>query len=264
MMKGLKLYDKILFLLNSFSGILLLLSYLLQYIPPSKFPLLSVLSLGVPLLLIINVLFFVYWLLKLKRQVLLSLIILLVGFKYLSSLYNFSGEESESEVNSISILNYNVRLFNAFNWSPSKTIREDIVEFLETKQPDIITLQEYRQGIPVILEDYFDYNASYIKNIRGGQVIYSKFPIVNAGSLEFPKTFNNAIFVDLKIKQDTVRVYNLHLQSTGIKPDVESLKKEDSQNLIIGLASTFKKQQVQAEILLKHMKDCPYKIIISG
>ncbi|NNC44795.1 MAG: endonuclease, partial [Winogradskyella sp.] len=49
-----------------------------------------------------------------------------------------------------------------------------------------------------------------------------------------------------------------------IKPDVESLKKEDSQNLIISLANTFKKQQAQTELLLQHMNDCPYKIIISG
>ena len=33
-----------------------------------------------------------------------------------------------------------------------------------------------------------NFNATYTKETRGGQVIYSKFPIINSGSLEFQNT----------------------------------------------------------------------------
>ncbi|MBT8296096.1 MAG: endonuclease, partial [Gramella sp.] len=77
-MKNLNLFDKFVFILNSLAATALLFSYLLPLIPPKSFPLLSVLSLGVPVLIILNTFFLVYWILRLKGQVLLSLIVLLL------------------------------------------------------------------------------------------------------------------------------------------------------------------------------------------
>ena len=61
-MKNLKAIDKFIFVVNSIAAALLLLSYILPLVPPKTFPLLSVLSLGVPFLIILNALFFFYWL----------------------------------------------------------------------------------------------------------------------------------------------------------------------------------------------------------
>ena len=47
-MKGLNWFDRFLFLLNILFAVALLFAYLLPYIPPSSFALLSVFSLGVP------------------------------------------------------------------------------------------------------------------------------------------------------------------------------------------------------------------------
>ena len=70
-MKKLNVIDKIVFLINSFVATLLLLSYILPLVPPKTFTILSVLSLFVPFLILVNVIFFVYWLIKLKRQLIL-------------------------------------------------------------------------------------------------------------------------------------------------------------------------------------------------
>ena len=67
-MKNLKLIDKIIYLVNGLSAFVLLLSYILPLAPPKTFALLSVLSLGVPFLIVVNVLFLMYWLIKLKKQ----------------------------------------------------------------------------------------------------------------------------------------------------------------------------------------------------
>lgn len=263
-MKKLKFRDKIIFVINSLVAFLLLISYALPYIPPKSFATLSVLSLGVPLLISLNVIFLIYWLLRVKKQLLLSLVVLLLGWNYIGSMYKFSSSKHVEDANNINVMSFNVRLFNIYSWIPSKTVKEDIVKFIYTEDPDVLCLQEYRSGNPTKLDGYYSFNATYNKEIKGGQVIFSKFPIVNSGSLEFPNTYNNAIFVDIVKQKDTLRIYDLHLQSSGIRTDVENLNKETSGHLFKQVGSTFKEQQSQVELFLKHKSNCKYKTIVTG
>lgn len=263
-MKKLGFGNKIIFLVNSLAAFLLLISYLLPYIPPKRFATLSVLSLGVPLLILLNVIFFTYWLLRVKKQLLLSFIVLILGWSYISAMYKFSSSKNIEDDMNLSIMSYNVRIFNMLKWSPSETTREDIVEFLYSEDSDIICLQEYARGHPIQLEGYNNFNATYVRDAKGGLAIFSKFPIVNSGSLEFPNTLNNAVFVDIVKQKDTIRVYNLHLQSSGINANIHELKKETSEHLFKKVGSTFKKQQEQVRLFLEHKSKCTYKTIITG
>ena len=97
-----------------------------------------------------------------------------------------------------------------------------------------------------------------------GQAIFSKFPILNSGSVEFPNTANNAIFADVVKGKDTIRIYNIHLESLRIDTNVENLKKEDSERVFKKISTTFKMQQLQTELFLMHKKQCNYKMVICG
>ncbi len=262
-MKHLRFSDKLIFIVNSLAAFLLLLSYILPYVPPKSFAFLSVLSLGVPLLIILNLLFGLYWLLKLKKQVLLSSFVLLIGFQYINTMYKFSSSKVESE-NNFSVMSYNVRLFNVFDWLPSKTVKQDIFDFIKNENPDVLCLQEYHQKEPINIPDYYKYESLSDGKIKSGQAIFSKFPIVNSGAVKFPKTANDAIFVDIVKRNDTIRVYNLHLQSSGINTDIDKLKKENSGDVFNQVSTTFKAQQTQTELFLEHKKQCSYKSIIAG
>ncbi|WP_246277515.1 endonuclease/exonuclease/phosphatase family protein [Winogradskyella ursingii] len=179
-------------------------------------------------------------------------------------MYKFKASKLVEDSGNFTVMTYNVRLFNEYRWLPNKNVKEDIVDFIYNEQPDILCLQEYTRGKPVRLKGYNRYNATYTKEVKGGQCIYSKFPIVNSGSLEFPNSTNNALFVDVVKNKDTIRVYNVHLQSSGINTKIEALKKESSEHLFKRISSTFKAQQNQAELLLKHMSATNYKTIIAG
>lgn len=251
-------------MVNSLAAFLLLISYLLPHVPPKSFAALSVLSLGVPLLIILNILFFVYWLLQVKKQMILSLVVLVLGWSYMSSMYKFSSSKQVENANNISVMSYNVRLFNIFEWLPSKTVKEDITTFIKKEQPDILCLQEYRTRDPIELDGYYGYNTTFNNVVKRGQALFSKFPIVNSGSLEFSNTSNNVIFVDVVKAKDTIRVYNVHLQSSGVNTDVDKLKNESSGQLFQQVSKTFKAQQTQVELFLQHKSKCPYKTIITG
>lgn len=264
-MKKLVLFlNKIVFFLNSLAATMLLLAYVLPYVEPKKFAFLSVLSLSVPFLIILNILFLIYWLLQVKKQLLLSLIILFVGFIFLSPLYKFSSSKNIEDENNIKVMNYNVRLFNVFKWIKEDNVDQKIVDFINEKQPDILSIQEYRRDEDINLSGYEKFEVISGQKVKNGQAIFSKFPIINSGSIEFPNSFNNAIYVDIVKNKDTIRVYNVHLQSMKIDANADALKNETSENLYRRVSKTFTMQQLQAEQFLEHKSECPYKMIICG
>lgn len=265
-MKKLGFLDKIVFLLNSLAATALLLSYLLAFIPPKSFPLLSVLSLGVPVLIILNLIFLVYWIIKFKRQFLLSLIVLLLGFNYVTGLYQFSAKDNQRDDDQLSVMSYNVRMFNAYNWVDADDIPGKITGFVNDQSPDILAMQEYYIGASGIRRDYpYHYIKLKNKNDEFGSAIFSKYPIVNKYSLDFPQQGNNnATYVDIVVEEDTLRVFNVHFQSLNIKPEIHELQKEDSRKLFGRIGAGFAMQQDQAEMVMAEVNNSPYKTLIIG
>ncbi|PSG86397.1 endonuclease/exonuclease/phosphatase family protein [Aurantibacter aestuarii] len=264
-MKNLNFIDKILFIANSIVAFVLLLAYFLPLMPPKNFAILSVLSLGLPLLMLLNVLFFVYWLVKIKRQMILSLVVVAFGVFLFGSLYKFSNSDKKPSSKSLSVMNYNVRLFDLYDWIPEEGTQKKIEAFIKKEQPDVLCIQEYHPTKEVDLSSYkYKYESIKGNKIKYGQAIFSKFPIVNSGSVEFPETANNAIFADVVVKKDTIRVYNIHLQSLKIDKKVEDLTTSESEEVFMGVGKTFKMQQFQSELFLLHKAQCKYKTIISG
>jgi len=265
-MKNLSLLDKIIFVLNSLLAFALLISYLLPYVPPKTFPLLSVLSLGVPLLIISNFLFLLFWAIRFKRQVLLSLIVLLIGYNHVFSLFQFSGKPEETNSGSLSVMSYNVRMFNSYKWTKDKNIPGKISDFVTKKDPDILLTQEHFIGDGKMFRDFpYNYIISKDKISEFGSAIFSKYPIIDKHSVGFPEDGNNnAIFVDIVKDNDTLRIFNVHFQSLNIKPEIKDLQEGDSKKLIGRIGYGFKLQQNQAEMLMKEVERSPYKTLIIG
>ena len=246
-------------------ALLLLLSFILPFLPPKTFSVLSVLNLGVSFLILSNALFVVYWLIRLKRVFLLSLIILIIGYLAFGSLYKFSGEKKIEQATNFKVMNYNVRLFNLYKWIPDAGIETKIINFIEDESPEILCLQEYHPHKNIDLS-FFKYKYEHLSGeiTKYGQAIFSQFPIINSGSIEFPDTANNAIYADIVNGEDTIRVYNVHLESLHINTKIESLKKENSERLFKRIGSTFTRQQFQTELFLKHKAQCKHKVVICG
>ncbi|WP_025741449.1 endonuclease/exonuclease/phosphatase family protein [Aquimarina pacifica] len=260
-----KVVNKLIFVMNSVAAFILLLAYLLPYVSPKTFPLLSVLSLTVPVLILINVLFLIYWLILLNKRLLLSFIVLLLGITHVSSLYKLRGKSVNQVDHDLSLLSYNVHSFNRFRWIDSDTIPQDISRLVREENPDIFCAQEFYNNPNIDFEQYrYEFQDFNNGNKELALVIFSKYPIINKGSLAFKKTPNNVIFADIVIHKDTIRVYNIHLQSHKINSKTDELAKADSQKLLKRISISFRKQQAQAERLIAHMKTSPYKNIVMG
>ncbi len=260
------------FFLNIVLAISTFIGYVLPFLAPKLFPILSVLTLCLPLLLILNLLFFGYWAIQFKKQILLSGLVLLMGTTFINKFYKFSSQELPKEEKDFKVMSYNVRLFNKFGWSEKETVPVEISDFVKENDPDILCIQEYSKTTDF---DHKRYKHEFILSkgdkIKTGQAIFSKFPIINTGDIVFPDSNNNSIFADIKKGKDTIRVYCIHLQSIKISPDVNEISEDineinQKKSVVIlrRISRAFRKQQQQAEIIMNHKKDCQYPIIICG
>ena len=252
--------------------VLTFLAYVLPFLAPKFFPFLSVLTLVLPLFLIVNGLFFIYWILQLKRQMILSGIVLVLGITFVNKFYKFSSTEQLREEKDFVVMSYNVRLFNLFQWIERESVKDEMKSFIDEQNPDILCIQEYSETANVDLRVYkHKFIFMQGNKIKTGQAIFSKFPIIDQGNIEFPESDNLIVYADIRKGSDTIRVYNMHLQSIKISPDVsemqehvETIDQQKSQMVFKRIGLAFTKQQLQAEILMKHKKECNYPMIICG
>lgn len=265
-MKNLSWLNKIAFFFNIVLMILTFLAYILPFLAPKMFPFLSVLTLILPLMLILNIVFLCYWAIQLKKQVLLSAVVLLIGITFFNKFYKFSGKDLIVEDNDFSVMSYNVRLFNVFEWMSKQNIPEDIADFIASQHPDILCIQEYSTSVKIDLKAYkYKYILMQGDNIRTGQAIFSKYPIIDKGEIDFPNSDNNVIFADIKMRRDTIRVYSIHLQSTKISPDIhEDIDEAKSKKIFRRMSEAFAEQQSQSEMIKEHKTDCHYPKIVCG
>lgn len=271
-MKNLSWFNKIMFFLNIVLTVITFSVYVLPFLAPKSFPLLSVLTLFMPVFFVANFFFFVYWAIQFKKRLILSGLVLLTGITFISKFYKFSGKEYLQNEKDFSILSYNVRLFNVFKWLDRDDITSNIKTFIDDKNPDILCIQEYSNSGHVDLKAYL-HRYIFIEGnqIKTGQAIFSKYPIINEGTIIFPNSSNNVIYADIKRGKDIIRVYNMHLQSIKISPDIneisdniDNVNQQKSQLIFTRISKVFRQQQEQAEIFKENMKECKYPIIICG
>lgn len=261
-----KSLNKFIYWGNLLAAFLLLISFVLPYLPPKSFPTLSLLSLVVSLLIIVNIIFAIYWAVQFRRRFLVSFTVLLISYFYFNVFYEVSSEGDASQYkNTLSVLSYNVRLFNAYEKNPDTDAPQIIAEMLFEENPDVVCVQEYYNPNTI---DFSGYPYQYIhfksEKAKLGHAIFSKYPLINTGAFDFEETYNNTLYADVVKGTDTIRIYSLHLQSLGIIPRVSFLQESDNEKLRKRVSRAFEMQQNQVEAILAHKAKTKHPVILSG
>ena len=258
------LIDKILYALNLVAAILLILSFVTPYIPPESFPLLSALSLMVSPLLLMNFLFVIYWLVRLKKRVWLSVLLLVVGYFHFNAFWKWGGENELSSNDPLKVLSFNVQLFEAYEQEPDPEVYDKFMAFIDEHQPDVLLIQEFYEQNTRVFDVFPHKYVHFRKNHKLGHAIFSKYPLLNKGAFDFDSTTNNTIYADVVTKSDTLRVYNIHLQSFKISPSVAVLQNRSTKQLGKNIRDGFKLQQQQIASVLEHSAGSGYPVIMGG
>jgi endonuclease/exonuclease/phosphatase family metal-dependent hydrolase len=243
---------------------------LTYFIPPKALTVLSVFSFIVPLLLIVQFLFFLIWTAKKSKKAFLPIVCFLISLFIFGKFYRFSPSEAYANDEGFFVMTYNVRNLNMNEQIPIANVDSSVIQFILKEAPDILAVQEAHYAMrrttpldkmyPHKFVD-FEYGVPKTSVINA---LYSKYPLLNVEVIDFPKSDNAALFADIALPNDTIRVYNVHLQSFSVVPDVEHLQKEESGKLLKRIMRGLKRQEEQAFIIRQHMADSPYPVVLSG
>lgn len=271
-----KLFGKLALALNILLVVLTLGAYISPGIDPSKVWFFSVLGLLYPALLILNVLFVVFWLLKDIKYSFISILILLVGYVHMKEFWALSSPKKQDAANAISIVSYNISNANGAyhkDVNKKKALRIKMKEFLGRFQDeDILCFQEVgAYGREVLKKSLPNHK---VHRLNKGAIIMTKHTIIDEGQVDFGTITNSCLWADLKIGLDTIRVYSLHLRSNSITVDADKVLNEpqlDTDKAWIGIKGIFTKyvnshiiRSKEATMVKNHVDKSPYPTIVCG
>ena len=275
-----KAFRYIVLILNFFAVFALLISYLAVIVPPDKFWVPSFFGLAYPYILLANVFFIIYWIFVKPKFLFLSLLAILAGWGFFNRYIQFSGEKTEKE--GIKVVSYNVRSFDGIKESDRKANANAIFDFLNRKDANIICLQEILVRKSRIfnlaetvkklnLADHYQYAST---GESSGIATITSYPIVKMKEMRYKNSGNMALYTDVLIGSDTVRIFNVHLQSYRIDPrrygiiDSPGINEEKDVKEIreIGgkLKRAFQQRAEQVREIKKEIENTPYPVIICG
>lgn len=268
-----------------------LLAALAPNLDPQRWWFLAFLGLIFPFLFLGNLCFLVGWLILRKRYALISAIALLLGFKSISVFFAFhpgSGFTEHKKEGDLRIATWNVARFIEMrrNHNKGSRTRLRMMEQIDAQNADVICMQEFFHSLaydwyPNLTYISKNYNYPYYyfshdvdgDNHFTGSVIFSRYPIIDSGLIRFPRpSLPEALMhADIKVNDDTIRVYTTHLQSVQFKKGdyqrIEEIKSgEDglvgnSKTIFSKLRTGFSNRKIQVDIINQVLNDSPYPVI---
>ena len=254
-----------------------LLLFASVYVSPEYFEYVGLLPFFIPVILLLNLLLLLILLLSWRRLFFLPLIALLIGYKFF--LVTFQVHPKNEEAEGLKVLTYNAHMFYYKPKSETKP-GSNVLSWLQEQPADVKVFQEFyqdnttpsRDAIKILGKDA-NYKVSYhiidgtTKKRSNGLAIFSKYPIINDGKVFDAQGTNGAIFADILVKNDTIRIYNAHLESMRIDSDgLEDLEgvKENYRQTLGKLQRGSLARSKQLKVLLDHMNNSPHPLILMG
>lgn len=297
-----KFIIKLIFFINIAFAAFLLLSCLAAYLSPATFWPVAFFGTAYPFIFLANFLFIIFWLIVKRKYALLSSLIIIIGINNVFKLVQYSKVYDASEMqDATKVISFNIRNFDIYNygknWENNFTKKNQIFKFLSKEQPDILCFQEYVYDTT----NYFNttdtlkqflkaknphiyFTSNNRKLIYFGIATYTSFPIIDTGSVVYNTVNGNiCIFTDILIGSDTVRVYNVHLESIRFNSEdyafvenqlensnkkkatqKEITVKEGSERILKRMKKAYVLRAPQSETVEEHISKCPYPIILCG
>lgn len=276
----------LLFLLGSYG-------YLLN---PTYFWPVGLLTLTVFYFLLVLLFFIFFWLIIKPHRALISVVALLLAYKPISNIIamRLSGSFTQAKPqNALRIMTWNVAQFNVMEDKKNPSVKKDMIDQVNYYKPDIVCFQEMvaedsavtdHGHVDEFLEKlnfsnyFYSYNSKedFWGYAHFGLIIFSKYPIINKQTVSwYPNDYNSIFqYVDIVKETDTIRVFNIHLQSLRFskdnlkyldKPTVEDRNAiRESKNIIGKFKRGFLKRQVQADRIRDEINKSPYPVMVTG
>ena len=153
--------------------------------------------------------------------------------------------------------------WNADGFQLNADTLQAAARFLSQLNPDIICLQERPHTNLLAWDTIRQAFAAYpytVINTREDEVlnlaILSRYPLTEPEEYYFADSYNKAQYTDLTINQQTIRLYNVHLQTTGLS--------DANTNPLPAVIHNARLRAEQAQQLAASVSKSPYPVILCG
>ncbi|MFN4299124.1 MAG: endonuclease/exonuclease/phosphatase family protein [Thermaurantimonas sp.] len=274
------LFSSLLYTLHIVIALLMLLSAYSCYIPPDILKYAGIAGLIFPVLFFLNLLFGLYWLIRLKLKVLLTIVTVAAVLPQVNSIFqNFLRNEEVYNSDAVTFTSFNVRLFNFWHWVDAD-VKQEMPRLLDSLGTEILGIQEYYKShlSPDLSEFKYSHIVTGYENKDFGLAIFSKYPMRKKDFVPFDadaaEDRGGFIYTDIETKLGLIRVVCAHLVSFKLtnedlnlveKPDIgenaEKLK-SDYVTLIGKINKAFEKRALQVRELKRFIADSPYPVVL--
>ncbi len=269
--------------LNILFVVLLLLADICPFINPTQWVLPSMLGLLFEWLLLINLFFAIGWLFTHhKLRSIFSAVALLCSVASMSYTFAIPHVPNKQFEHTISVVSYNTQRLD----DSKKAEQNRILHYIKETDADVVCLQEFetrktsKELTLQEVKDYLNYPYSYIdfKLYKGqrqyGIAVFSKYPLLNKQELAFDSKTNISARCDIVVGEDTMRLFNNHLQSVRFDNNDMALLSDfaDSNDNMKKSASTvwhklsraYPQRIQQMNCLCNEIQQSPYPVILCG
>lgn len=276
----LRIANLILFPLTIIIGLVLTAAGLNMYLHPKFSSWIPLLGLLFPYLFLVNTVLLVYWWVQLKLKLIIPLCFGIINLPHASKYVQYTAKNKQQKDDFV-IATFNTQLFGGTRDSTSFV---SFINKLKADSIDILCLQEVfaiddlKKRVQQIKKagNFVTYNFVRLMPDRPyGMVVFSKYSILANGRINLGDAGGNmAIWTDIHVDQDTIRMYNLHLQSIRFnRSDYAFIDKpentgkgalEGSKHIVQRMRSAYVKRANQADSVAKHMESSPHRIFAVG
>ena len=230
---------------------------------------------ALPLLIIANALLLIYWLVRRRWFfALIPVVTIACCIPYIGTLYQFRSLDKGSEAKEgLKIASYNVAMFGR-ETSGFKAL--DILAEIRRQKVDVLCMQEYNEfsGDKKNSESYKEF-FPYMQKGRDDMVIFSRYPIKGSKTILFDDTNNSAMWADIDVNGRRLRVFNVHLETTGVNSALHQANKQESKGQLVERSALLRAiyggytrgmaiRAQQADVLAAEIEKSPYPVILCG
>lgn len=154
--------------------------------------------------------------------------------------------------------------WNVDNFLVNRDTMQQAARHINHLSPDIICFQERPHETLVSWNDIcraFPDQSHTVRNSREDEVlnlaILSSYPIIDSGERQFEGTYNRYLWADVRVSDDTIRVFNAHLQTTGLKSPF-------GWSDVATVISNAEERNRQADLLYTDVQNSPHPVVLCG
>ena len=282
---------------NVFVALLFIVSCYGWWFNPLHFWYIGLITLGAFYLLVLLLFFILFWIFANFKYSLISIVAILICWMPIGELIGLNANKKfnlEKTASAIRVMSWNVEHFDIVRAKTDRTVKNEMLQTINTYAPDVACFQEMVASdkfpkaihyLPKIIEVLnmpyvhysFNKNLDFDGDHHFGIITLSKYPIISVHTLSYTPNDYNSIFqyVDIVKNEDTVRVFNTHLQSLKFTKEnlqyIEDPEQEavdsaigQSKNIAAKFKSGFIKRKWQSERLAIAIAKSPYPVVVCG